>query len=301
MFRVQDYLAESGIPYSASGKNIGVGWVGVQCPACGDSKNHCGIAPTGYSYTCFKCGTKGSMQSLIQQLSGVGWKAAKELFNQYNDSLYFNDIANRNRNVSEVLLPQNITARLPELHTNYLVDRNFDPEYIKRMFNVQSVYHTGEWKYRLIIPVYMHGKLVTYVGRDVSGQSETKYKNLRSDLSILTTKEAVYNIDNIHEEAIICEGPTDVWRFGYNAVAMFGLIYTQDQVRILGNKLKKATICFDNEPHAQEVASNLAEELSWQGVEVEIILIDAADPGELSKAEADEIKNELYGDVRHLA
>jgi hypothetical protein len=297
MFRVYDYLVDNGIPHQTSGKNIGIGWTGVQCPRCGDTRGHCGIAPTGYSYSCLKCGAKGSMQNLIQSLSLVGWKTAKELFEKYNDVLYFNEFASINRSVADVELPKNATARLPELHTEYLVDREFDPGYIKRMFNVQAVYKTGEWKYRLIIPVYMRGKLVTFVGRDVTGQSDTKYKNLRGDLSIMTTKETVYNIDNIHEEAIICEGPTDVWRFGYNAVSLFGLIYTPQQVLILGNRLKRAIICFDNEPKAQEIAEELAEELSWQGVQVEIALIDAADPGELSKAEADEIKNELFGSI----
>jgi len=181
------------------------------------------------------------------------------------------------------------------MHIDYLEKRNYDVQHLIQNYNIHFGGYTGNFKYRIIIPVYLNGKLVSYVGRDITESAYLRYKNLREQDSVLPVKETVYNIDNVTDEAIICEGITDAWRFGFNAVALFGLVYTQKQVRLLGTKLKKAYICFDNEPQAEQAAEILAEELSWQGVSTEILLIDTKDPGEMSNKEADLVKQELFG------
>jgi len=297
MFDALNWLNDFGIPYAVRGKNISEGWIGVDCPACGDRSHHGGISPTGESYSCFRCGKKLHITGLISVLANVSYKESKEIFSKYSDIFNVKRRSERER-AAQVEWPPRWAQKHPEkCHTNYLKSRGYEVDQLIEKYGIMFGGVSGPFKYRILIPVYLRGRVVTYIGRDVTGESNLKYKNLKEELSVLPAKETVYNIDNIHEDAIICEGIFDAWRFGYNAVAIFGLVYTQLQVRILGDRLKRAKICLDSETQAARIANELAEVLSWQGVDVEIILIDAKDPGELTKEEADEIKNELFVDA----
>ena len=292
MLDIQALLDDAGVPYWDSGKNVSQGWISISCPmGCGDRSNHGAFSPTGNAYSCFKCGSH-SAKKVISTLTS--WSEAKTLLVKYSNDLLLPDYITKQRASEVEWPPVGCKESLPEVFKNYLIRRQYDPDFLETNFDIRAVYQVGDFKYRIIVPVYLNGKLVTYIGRDITDKAKLKYKNLKEELSILPVKETVYNIDNIHEEALIFEGVTDTWRFAYNSVSLFGLVYTQKQVRMLGDKLKKAYICFDSEVQAQIVAEELAEELTWQGVKVEILSIDAADPGELNEQEANEIKRELF-------
>jgi len=295
MFKIEEFLNEAGIPYSLHGKNISQNWLGIDCPCCSDRSRHGGIPLTGTVFTCFKCGTKLAIPKLIALLENCSIGKARDIYAKYSDVLYIPDYIEIQR-AAKVEWPPPVVSSTPlPAHVKYITDRNYDVQHLMRNYNIHFGGYTGDFKYRIIIPVYLNGKLVSYVGRDITNTSTLRYKNLREQDSVLPVKETVYNIDNVTDEAIICEGITDCWRFGFNAVALFGLVYTQKQVRLLGSKLKKAYICFDNEPQAEQAAEVLAEELSFQGVSTEILLIDTKDPGEMSNKEADLVKQELFG------
>lgn len=296
MFDVRSYLDEVGVNYYTSGKNVTHGWTGIACPACEDRSSHGGIAPNGEFYSCFKCGHKSHVTGLIRLLEDCSWSKAKEIYQSFSDSLFLPDYAAKREHAAKVEWPPiGVKAHLPKLHTEYLKSRGYDPKQLEELFKIKGVYQVGDFKYRIIIPVYHNGKLVSYLGRDVTGQQKLKYKNLSISKSVVSIKDCVYNIDSVHNKAIICEGVFDAWRFGHAAVAMFGLLYTQRQVQILSRKLKEAIICFDNEKVAQEQADKLAEELSYAGVKVSILHIDTKDPGEMSQKEANEIRQYLFG------
>ncbi len=182
---------------------------------------------------------------------------------------------------------------MASIHYEYLHKRGYNPKQLRELYGVDGCYLTGDFKYRLVIPVYQKGRVVTYVGRDVTGKSQLPYKNLAERKSILPAKECVYNIDSIHETAIIVEGIFDAWRFGVHGIATLGIQFTATQTRTIASRVRKAFICYDPEPIAQQKAYEMAETLSFQGVDVEILLIDAADPGEMTQKEADKIKRIL--------
>lgn len=228
---------------------------------------------------------------LIEQCSTA--KAAK-IYQAHSSVLYTPDYFAKSR-ASKVEWPPPDAIDTPfDMQRQYIIDRGYDFDHIVNNYGIKFGGYTGQFKYRILIPVVFQGRVVSYLGRDVGGEAYLKYKNLREEESVLPVKETVYNIDNIADEAIICEGVFDAWRFHYNAVALFGLVYTQTQIRILGNKLKRAFICFDNEPQAEEAAEDLAEALNFQGVKTEILLIDTKDPGEMSASEANEVIQELF-------
>lgn len=294
MFNAQQYLGDVGIPFWTTGKNVSDGWTSVQCPFCGDRSNHGAFSPNGYTFSCFKCGIKTHSINYIFAVFNYSKSKAWEEFNKYNSSLQVVHKSSNTR-AAKVEWSADTESVLPSIHAQYIKRRKYDVKFIREMFDVRAEYHTGFFKYRLVIPVYMNHRLMTFVGRDVTGKSGLPYKNFPEEQSVLPAKECVYNIDNVHDTAIIFEGIFDCWRFVHNSVALFGLVYTKEQVRILAHKLKKAIICFDNEPQAIEVAEKLAFDLSMHGLEVELLLIDAADPGEMSQEEAEEVKQELFG------
>ena len=111
---------------------------------------------------------------------------------------------------------------------------------------------------------------------------------------VYPAKEVIYNLDSIHETAIICECVFDAWRFGAHGVATFGLQFTNRQTNALANRLKRAFIIFDTDPTAQKKGRELGAILAFQGVDVEIVKVNEyKDPGELPQKLADEIKKEL--------
>jgi len=296
MFDIKAYLGDTGVTYYDFGKNVTQGWTTISCPFCGDRSNHGGISPSGESYSCLVCGQKGHVTKLIHHLEGISWEQTKVRFSEYSSDLlvYTHKAVDRASSV-EWPLP-NAEKTFPSLHAQYLINRGYDLKQLRKLFDIQAVYQIGPMKYRIVIPIYENGKLVTYIGRDVTGTAPLKYRNLPEKRSVLTAKECVYNLDNVHDEALIFEGVTDVWRFSYNAVATLGLQYTQRQVRLLSERLKKAYVCFDAGTHAQQQAHALAEELGCAGVQVELLTLpeNVDDPGELTQSTANELKSELF-------
>jgi len=289
MLDIQALLGDIGVSYWTSGKNVSEGWTSVSCPACGERSNHGAFSPDGNAYSCFRCG-KHSVKKIISTYTS--WQEATELLKEYSDFLTYHETS-RTQRASSVQWPPDGAVSMPSLHSEYLHSRGYDPKQLRDMFGIQCVYQTGLFKYRIVIPVYDKGRIVTYVGRDITNKAPLKYKNLAERDSITPVKEVVYNLDNIYDVGIICEGIFDAWRFGSHGVCVFGLQFTNAQTNALANRLKRAFIVFDSEPTAYEKAHELGSILAFQGVDVEIISIDYKDPGEMSQEEADEIKHEL--------
>jgi hypothetical protein len=293
MLDIQGLLGDIGVPYWTSGKNVSDGWTSISCPLCGDRSNHGAFSPDGWGYSCFRCGGH-KVPKVISTLTS--WKETKTLLKTYSNVLYIKE-EKEYIGVSSVEWPPKNVIKMPSLHAEYLHERGYDPKQLRELYDIQCCYQTGEFKYRIIIPVYLNGRIMTYVGRDITDKAALKYKNLAESKSVIPAKQIVYNIDNIHDTAIICEGIFDAWRFGTHGVAMFGLQYTAQQTRALASRLRRAFIVFDTEAQAIEKANELGADLALQGVEVEIIGIEQKDPGEMSQEEADEVKNELLHEL----
>jgi len=282
-------LGDIGVPFWTSGKNISDGWISVSCPMCGEESNHGAFAPDGFGYSCFICG-KHSVKKVLAEYTS--WQEATTLIKEYSSALYSPDTHIKER-ASVVEWPPPNAVPMPSAHAKYLFDRGFDPKQMREQYGMECCWYSGPMKYRIVIPVYQNGRLVSYVGRDITGKSSLKYKNLSETKSVLPVKETIFNLDSIHETAIICEGPFDAIRFGAHGVCVWGLQYTSIQTKLLASRLKRAVIAFDSERIARERAMELGADLDWQGVQVDILSIDAADPGELSKEEAESIKQKL--------
>lgn len=288
-FDVVQYLEERNIDITYSGKNVSSSgnWLGVQCVFCGDSSNHGAINLNSKAYSCFRCG-KHSILEFIQVLDSCSKNAAWKIAGKYQ-TFSAPEISEIIR-AEEVILPEGVTEDFTEAHRNYLIERKFDPDFLIRKYNLLAGQRYGYFKYRIVAPVILDGKIVTYVGRDITGLAEDRYRNLSAENSKLTTKETLYNLDSVKDIAVIVEGIFDVFRFGDGAVATFGTKVTATQLKLLRN-LSKVYILFDAE--ATNEAYKLASILTGMIDKIEVLELSREDPAKMSDYEIKMLRREL--------
>jgi DNA primase len=296
-FDAISFLEEFGIRYWTEGKNTQEGWVNITCPFCSDSTNHGGFNIKKGYYNCWHCGHH-FLDKVIQSLTGLDFIESKRTLEKYLKAALIRNNLNKKKKeieVNKVEFPTG-SKELREIHRKYLEKRNFDPFFIMDEYNILGTGHLGNYKFKIIAPIYFEGRMVSYQGRDITGKLEVKYKACRKDLEIIHHKDILYNIDRAKKDSVvICEGITDVWRLGENSVATFGIKYTQNQLLLLAKRFKRAFILFDSEVDAQRRAENLARALSGFGLEVENIELEKGDPADLKQDDADKLMVDLIG------
>lgn len=291
MFDARAYLDDRGISYKTEGKNISSGWIGVNCPFCGDQSNHLGIKENGFS--CWRCGTKGNISKLIQEIDSCNLYQAYDTIKSF-DSIGLPDLkSDIRKRLGDNILPSEATTTFPEIHSDYLKGRGFDPALLINKYKLLACYTTGKYKFRIIIPVIEDGFIVNFTALAVSGQTP-KYIHCPNVESIIPMKECLYNIDTVKDIAVIVEGVTDVWRMGNGCVATMGLEYTSNQINLLVQKgVKKAYVMFDSESFAIKKAGKLADSLSVF-MESEIIELSGGDPGDFTNQQVKTLREELF-------
>lgn len=294
------FLRDHNIPYTTSGsKHCRAGWVQIGCSFCaGGVGTHLGICLPGAYASCWRCKGK-SMLQVVQSLLTCSWGEAHGLVEQY--SVKGSTTGKRGKSTlrkiklldKEVKLPPGTTDLTPR-HDEYLAKRGFDPEYLERMFELNGVGPIGGYKHRIIAPIALQGRIVSYQGRDITGKSDLKYKACAEIDEAYPHKHTLYGIDLAKKESVVVvEGITDVWRLGPGAVATFGTSFTSAQVKMIHTGFKRAFVLFDGELAAQKAAQELGHMLAVAGVDVEVLLLGEGDPGGMVQDEADGLAREL--------
>ena len=85
----------------------------------------------------------------------------------------------------------------------YLEERKISEKYIDRMMYVLN--DDSRYDKRVIIPYFENGEFVYFQARSLEKEAKLRYINPVG----IDTKEFVFNIDDINDELIICEGPFD--------------------------------------------------------------------------------------------
>ena len=284
MFDVKKFLDDHQINWSDKGKNTQSGWVNITCPFCYDKTNHGGFNIADGYYNCWNCGHH-FLDKVIAELLGCKPHIAKNIIKEYTVEKIRQKQENKKKSIRNIKLPGD---ELQEIHKNYLIKRNYNHEKLVHDWGLKGTNHIGNYKFRIIAPIYHKHKLISFQGRDVTDRQTLRYKACTKRKEVMNHKSTLYGIDNVHgNKIIICEGITDVWRLGYGSVCTFGTSVTLDQIRLI-TEFENVFILFDNEQTAQERANKLAENLSSFKINVEIIdLPEVADPSELKQSDAD--------------
>jgi DNA primase len=289
-FDLLSYLDDRDIPYSTSGKNIGRGWIGIRCVACEDHSTHLGINLYSNAFSCFRCGEKGGTIKLLMLLEGCGKDEALKVSRKFSKSEIF--YKPEKESAVTIQQPKGLIKKFDPIFKNYLVNRNFDPDYLIKKYDLYSGGYFGDFPLSIVAPIYLEGEIVSYVGRDVSGKANLRYKNYPIEKSIIPATNTLYNIDSVKDRAIIVEGIFDVFRLGEGSIAIFGIQYSHSQIEMILRKVKgKIFIMFD--ANAQKEAYKLGRILQSLGKETENCFCAAEDPADLNEFEVRKLKKEL--------
>jgi hypothetical protein len=211
----------------------------VNCPVCGDQRkrlwfcNLYGMTTKmskvtyyfGRVYTCYneRC-------NLHSVLKGMTYDEDQAVVTT-KPSTFINIVQ------METTLPQGCLPLrdpgVPAYVPQYLYGRGFDPTGLFNDYYIHyapkgTVYTTTSegvdrefYEDRLLIPIIQGGRLVGFQARRISDEAYPGGKYLTVNAK---TARALYNRDvaMFHRDVVIVEGPTDVWRVGPEAVALFG-------------------------------------------------------------------------------
>ncbi len=297
-FDIKAYLDDKNISCYEIGKNVTRGGIEINCAFCGDPSQHCGINLNSKFFHCWICGEKGTATKLIKEIEECSWTKAEKIITQYQDLSFLElkqDILKRYEGDGQILPKESITE-LPDAYQRYLANRGFDPDVICKQYYVRACHNIGDFKFRIIIPIIMDGKIVNFTTRSIAGTSP-KYKHCPNEKAIIPMRECVYNIDSVVADAVlIVEGTLDVWRMGKGTVALMGIEFTEEQIELLRQKeLKKVVVMFDGEPQAIRQAHKLAAKLSaFVSTAYVIELPGGKDPADLSNKEVEEIRENIF-------
>lgn len=287
------------VPYSL---RINRGWVNCNCPYC-DTKStsfNLGFNPAGNYYHCWKSKHDYPIRQVLSALLNVSESSIDNILIDYQgvgETLS----EKKTSNIKYLELPTNTFTKAER---KYLKSRDFDPKYLYKKYHIVGGGIDGDWKFRIIIPVYYQGQLLSWTGRSILSKEKLKqldiprYKNLSIEKSIKNIKELFFNIDNCKSDTVVLtEGAFDVLRFDGNAICSMGTELTESQINLLASRFRKIFILFDNEPEAQKKARKFGLQLSSIGIEIEVVNayedFEKNDMGECSQEEIEIIKKEL--------
>jgi hypothetical protein len=280
------------IDYKTSGAETTKGWVNIACPFCGDDKRHLGYSERLDIWSCWRCGIK-SKERVMKALLGTSQEKTAAILDEYYVAGKHDE--ERRIQAAELKLPENERTLLPA-HRDYLIGRGFDPDELVRDHKIVSTGNYGDYKNRILIPIYYKGRLVSFHSRDVSGKSQKPKKACEQEKEVIRHKELLYNFDRVKgNTVIVSEGPFDAWRWRDLGVATFGIKFTEPQIDLL-SCFKNIFVVFDSkmedgeekEVIAQKQAEELAERLAiWNNVY--LISEIGCDPADLSQRRADRI------------
>jgi len=286
-FDILAYLQSRNIPYQTGGDNVSSGWIGLCCLYCVDHSDHLGVNLQSKAFNCLKCGETGSAYKLVQTIDGVDFHKAKAIMEEFSGALY---IPKEKKFQTKTTLPVGASKKFSKAHLDFLIKRRYTEEVIKT-YDLYATGPVGIYNHRIIIPVFVNHRMVAFVGRDVTGNSDKPYWNSSDKYGTKDVKQTLYNMDNVIGNAvIIVEGILDAWRIGDGAVCTFGTKYTREQLRLLKG-MHRAFVLYDADAIA--IAHKLAYDLSSFVKEVGVLELSEGDPDNLSDDDVRALRKEI--------
>jgi hypothetical protein len=205
---------------------------------------------------------------------------------------------------SEIRLPKGCLSlcsdNMPKGILTALLDRRFDLHELDTEYFIRYAPAGVTWTEkgvdktfyddRLLIPIIQERRLVSWQARTILHSEGKKYINYGD----ARKSNFLYNMDRalMYPHMVICEGVTDAWRVGPNAVALFGKTVSMQQVEIMKDLWGfdgSCVIALDSDAieSAEKIAWLLkAEKVFPKGVA--ILRLAEGDPDEHSRAEITE-------------
>jgi hypothetical protein len=167
----------------------------------------------------------------------------------------------------------------------YVRSRGYDPKWLGREFSVgycRTAAAEFSWASdRIIIPVYFRGQPVGWQARYIGEPPEgvPKWFSMKG----MHKREVLYNFDVASQSpyVVVCEGVTDVWAYGPEAVALFGKQISGPQASLIASTWGQGVVVVLLDGDASDEAL-VAHDALGQRVRHKVIvpLPADADPGD---------------------
>ncbi len=310
------------IEYLKTTASLARGYINIHCPFCGDTDRsyHLGLHKSG-RWTCYRdpISHKGSdPRRIIMRLIGCNYEQASSYvlddvvelsdFDEASSEFMLNDnepIQHGKLEFPTEFRPLTSSKGRAKMYWNYLIAkrgfRSNDTSKLTRRYDLHYC-DKGMWRGRIIIPIQINGKLLSWTGRTVYDTEELRYRSLshKKDAKpqgLVNVRDLLFNYDNVTKKhyhvCVIVEGPLDVMkvdyyghRYGICAVGTFGTGIREAQLDLLDLIRKKCDIlvvCGD-----QNAEANVMDILSaTRDINVQNLPLpnNVKDPAELTKHE----------------
>lgn len=296
-FDIVRFLTDYRIDHQTAGcKGDGTGWVQIHCPFCfGNPGWHLGINLESGGCNCWRCGTH-KLFDVIKTFVSPTPAVLSDIRSKYGSAINHRipaivPIKRREK----IKMPAGVLKEIPKKASDYLISRGFDPVELIKTWGLLFTGPIGDYKFRIIAPIFYERNLVSYQGRDYTGKSELRYKACRKDDELRDHQSCLYGSWLAKGNSIVVvEGIADAWRMGPGAVATFGVAYTTAQLNLI-SQYKNIYLLFDGDEPGKQRANDLGIILKTinPGVNLEIIELDDGDPGEMDQRDANRLMCDL--------
>ena len=260
------------------------------------------------AHICFSCGYKGNIYTLVGDLRGIDYFDARDFVNQQAE-IPLDSLMRRLKELPEYIAPSDeigmSEARLA-VYTD-VPERELKKRYLTReAVNAYSV-KWDEKNEAWILPIR---NADTY---DLLGWQEkgAKGRFFRNQPVGVKKSKTVFGVETIRETEplLVVESPLDAVRLaslGYNAIATFGAILSEDQGKIM-RRAPQIIAAFDNDDAGKKASEQMLGFARKYGLELKFFNyegIDVKDVGDMVKAEVfrgiENAKDRVYGKAAYL-
>lgn len=252
-----------------------------------DNTGHLYVNSDKNLFYCHKCGYKGWITRLVSDYEKIPYKKAQEMVSI--EPYPTTPTPNLLESITSVFGLTSIIEKsaskvvYPKEHT-FITDIDTSPEWVQDFINrrrlADSIVYDykfgycqyGDYKHRVVIPMYENGELVFWVARDALGVHPVRYLNPHGEKNSI-----VFNIDRAKRigHAVLCEGVFDAMRVGYSGIAILGKDLSKIQLRKIVEAFPRVTVLLD--ATAAVEARKIADQL-YPFVETSIVFLPQDDP-----------------------
>lgn len=276
-----DWLEENideKIIHTGSGKEVH-----FNCVNCDDTRHRMYVnLSTGKVY-CHNCGYSSDLTGLIQLVTGENYGKSLLILKDIQGNTFLPE------NVNEHLLsrmfigsiePVKRGISLPDEYiplnpykTNLSTKRAIRYLHSRGITDKQIVKHNfgfcidGDYKNRIIIPIYMNEELRFWVARATNSVEKLKEKSPHNEDYQISKSEVIFNLDNavrLNQSIVISEGIFDALSWGSIGISLLGKSLYKEQLNHILDYKDKITqgvyIALDYD--AKKEAVNIAKQLS---------------------------------------
>lgn len=284
-------LKEHNVDYREGGEHEHVtkNFVGVDCPLCSPSWKHyrLGISLRTGGMSCWAC---GRMKRAETWAAVLGLSVGKAVALLRAAGGHYRAFADEPDGRGKLVLPPDCAPLLPP-HERYLEGRGLDPNILANVWGVRGIGSCGgRYAWRVFIPVFRRGKMVSWTTRSISDKHSQRYLAAEASQEVLNHRHLLYGEDLCRGTVVIVEGPSDAWRIGPGAAATFGTGLTRQQVLRMA-RFAVRVVCFDSDAPGRKRAGELFDMLApLPGQTFKVTLETGKDPGSADPGEIEALR-----------